>query len=234
MTGLVNAGRWRKSQPMKTTWNAKQWTFLVLSLLSFTAFIWIGHVYGWWQAGVVALSIGIAATLFPVIFAFLGWEALNPAGEWFDTAQQLGTQQKRVLDHYSRLKGTLCFWKSKAAAHHRLHVARVLWSLISGVSLPVLVQLFEKTNGWCVLFMTMLTTWTGVVVALAFTLRSEEKYQGFRQQESDFYDKSRELLDFVKDTDSELEAKVDEYIRVISEVRKVGRRVETSSPPSAM
>jgi hypothetical protein len=146
----------------------------------------------------------------------------------------LGAQKKRVLDHYSRMRGTLRFWKNKATAHHRLHLARVIWSLISGVSLPVLVQLFQKADVWSVQFMTILTTWTGLVDALAFTLRSEEKYQGFRQQESDFYDKCRELLDFVKADDPELETMIDEYIRLIHEVRKVGRRVETSSPPSAL
>jgi len=215
-------------------WNNKQWTFLIIAVLTFLAFLWVGVSYGWWQAGVVVLSVGIAATIFPIVFAFLGFEELNPPGEWFDTADQLGAQQKRVLDHYSRIKGTLRFWKNKAAAHHRLHLARVIWSLISGASLPVLVQFFDKTEKWSILFMTILTTWTGIVVAMAFTLRSGEKYQGFRQQESDFYDKSRELLDFSKADDEDLGKKIDDYIKLVNEVRKVGRRVETSSPPSAL
>jgi len=47
------------------TWNSKQWTFVVLTLLTLTGFIWVGDAYGWWQAGVLVLSVGIATTLFP-------------------------------------------------------------------------------------------------------------------------------------------------------------------------
>jgi hypothetical protein len=43
---------------------------------------------------------------------------------------------------------------------------------------------------------------------------------------------NKSLLDFAKENDPELEKKVDEYINIIKGIRKVGRRVETGSPPS--
>ncbi|GIE95535.1 hypothetical protein [Paractinoplanes rishiriensis] len=104
-----------------------------------------------------------------------------------------------MAEHYSRMAGTLRFWKSKAAAYQRLHTARVGWSLVAGAALPVLVQ-----------------------------------YQGLRQQESDFYDCTRDLLDNASDDPKELKKQVDSYIEMVNRIRKVGRRVETSSPPSAL
>jgi hypothetical protein len=195
----------------------------------------VGVIYDWWRAGITALTVSIAVTIVPIVVSFLGISRLNPQERWFDTADYLGPQKERVEDHFSRMVGTLMYWKSKAAAHYRLHLARVVWSLASAVSLPVLIQRYEPDNAWSVIFMTMLTTWTGFVVALAYTLKSEEKYQGFRQQESDFYDVSRRLLDSARGkTDEDLRTQVDQYIREVNEVRKVGRRVETGSPPSAL
>jgi len=214
--------------------DTKKLWFIVFSIIGGAFSIYVGLTYGPWQAGVAGLLFSIVITIVLIVFAFLNFEKLNKQGKWFDTAEQLGDQQQRVLDHYSRIIGTLQFWKSKAIAHYRLHLARVIWSLLSGVTLPVLVQFYDKTIPSAVLFMTIYTTWTGFIIVLAFTLRSEEKYQGFRQQESDFYDKSRELLDFAKNNAPNLEKKVDEYIETINQIRKVGRKVETNSPPSAL
>lgn len=193
----------------------------------------IGPRYGWWQAGCAVLGVGIACTLAPIIYSFLSFQELYDPGDWFNTASQLGPQQERVAGHYSRITGPLRFWKNKAAAHHRLHLARVFWSLISAVSLPVLIQHYDRSNDWSVLFMTTLTTWTGLVVALAYTFKSEERFQGFRQQESDFYDASRDLLDSVSPDDPDLREKVDAYIELVKSIRKFARHVETGSPPSA-
>src|SRR5215469_4224075 len=160
---------------------AKQLGAALVALVIVSAFLGVGPSYGWWEAGVVVLGISIAATLAPILFSFLNFAELNDPGDWFDTASQLGHEKARVVTHYSRIRGTLRFWKNKAAAYHRLHLARVLWSLLSAVALPVLIQHFDRTNRWSVLFLTILTTWTGLIVALAYTFKAEEKYQGLRQ-----------------------------------------------------
>ncbi|GAB2672430.1 hypothetical protein [Nocardia goodfellowii] len=207
--------------------------FLVAAMIA-AATLLIGPNYGWWQAGVAVLTVGTVATAAPIVFSFLNFGELNDPGEWFSSASQLGTEQSRVLEHYSRIHGTLRFWKNRAAAYHRLHLARVFWSLLSAVLLPVLIQRFEHADGWSVLFMTAFTTWTGLVVGIAYTFKAEEKYQGLRQQESDFYDVCRRLLDTTSATDQNLKQKVDDYIEVVSLIRRTARRVETGSPPSAL
>jgi hypothetical protein len=171
----------------------KQGGFLFVAILSIGSFLWVGINHGWWQAGVTVLAISIVITIVPIVLSFLGFAELNDPGEWFDSADQLGGQKQRVMAQYTRIKGTLRFWKNKAAAHHRLHLARVIWSLISGVSLPVLVQRYDKADVWSTLFMTMLTSWTGFIVALAYTFKSEEKYQGFRQHIGKYLSSLRKL-----------------------------------------
>ena len=226
---------------VKPSWLSVQWSkhrkqfgFLAMTALALAGLIIVGVRAGWWYGGSAALAVGIVTTALPIIWSFLGFSDLNDPGPWFNNAANLGAQASRLQAHYERIEGTLRFWKNKATAHYRLHLARVMWSLISSVSLPVLVQRFEKNEPGAVLFMTALTTWVGLISILAYTLKSEEKYQGFRQQESDFYDEGRRLLDFADPNDPNFKDRVDGYIRTIDQVRKVGRRVETGSPPSAV
>lgn len=186
-----------------------------------------------WEVATWLLCVGIAVTLVPVVWAFLKRVKLHDGGPWFGDTPELGDQQARLLRHHQRILGTLVYWKNRAAAHRRLHLARVAWSLISAVALPVLVQFHDRSSG-AMIFMTLFTTWTGLVVACAFTFKSEEQYQGFRRQESDYYDVTRRLLDFSSSDPMELRQQVDEYFEYVEAIRKVARRVETGSPPSAL
>jgi hypothetical protein len=187
-----------------------------------------------WLAASVVLLLGILGTIVPVALAFLKKIKLDKPTSWFDKATVLGAQQQRLLDHEARIQGTLLFWKNKAAAHGRLHSSSVLWSLFSAVSLPVLVQLYEKSLMWSNVFLTTLTFWTGLVVALAHTFKSEELYRGFRQCESDYYDLTRRLLDYPAKTEQELDAQVDAYLETVYRIRALGRDVETNSPMSVL
>ena len=214
-----------------------------LLILGLYSAVGLGGVYigftspspdAWWQGGTFVLVIAIIFTLAPIVWGFLVFTELFPPGEWFDSSEELKEHRVRLVAHYSRITGTLKFWKSKASAHQRLYSAQVVWATLSGVALPVLVQYFDKTTIWPTLFLTILTTWNGILLALTFTLNSRELYRGFRQQESDFYDESRRLLNAAKANDPDLANKVEGYIQLVASIRRVGRRVETGSPPSAL
>jgi hypothetical protein len=187
-----------------------------------------------WLAASCGLLSTIVATVIPVACAFLKRIKLVKASSWFEHATLLGSQQQRLLDHEARIQGTLLFWKNKAAAHGRLRNASVLWSVFSAVSLPVLVQLFEKQLIWSNVFLTTLTVWTGLIVAAAHAFKSEELHRGFRQCESDYYDLTRRLLDNLADDPKQLKAQVDAYLETVSRIREFGRDVETNSPTSAI
>jgi hypothetical protein len=187
-----------------------------------------------WLYACIVLLIAILGTSAPIVYAFLRKIKLDAPKSWFESADSFAEQKQRLLDHDSRIIGTLIFWKNQAIAHRRLDNARVLWGLFSGVSLPVLIQFFDKSVLWANIFLTILTFWTGLVVSLAYTFKSEELFRGYRQCESDYYDLTRSLLDNPAKTPSEREVQVTEYLKTVAKIRALARDVETSSPPSAI
>ncbi len=209
--------------PVKPSWLSVKWSkhhkqlgFLAMTALALAGLIIVGARVGWWYGGLAALAVGIVATALPILWSFLASGAERPRS-LVHQRRQPGHSGAQAAGPLRAIEGTLRFWKNKATAHYRLHLARVMWSLISSVSLPVLVQRFEKDEPGAVLFMTALTAWTGLISILAYTLKSEEKYQGFRQQESDFYDEGRRLLDFADPRDPKFKERVDGYIRTIDQ-----------------
>lgn len=185
-----------------------------------------------WQIGLLTLIVGIVITLIPIIRAFLKKIKLDKPKSWFNDADYFGDLKNRLIANENRIKGTLVYWKNKAAAHRMLHNANIFWGLISSVSLPVLIQYYDASDIWSHSFMTVLTLWTGLIFAISHTLKSEEKYQGFRATESDYYDITRELLDSSERDPQKLEELVHDYFEIVEKIRKVARRVETGSPPS--
>lgn len=185
-----------------------------------------------WKYGLVALLIAIVVTTIPIVLAFMKKVKLDKPKYWFDEADFFGDQKERLKATEGRIQGTLVYWKNQAAAYRLLHNANIFWGLIAAVSLPILVQFYDKTEFWSLAFMTVLTFWTGLIFAIAHTLKSESKYQGFRATESDFYDLTRELLDTPERDPEELKKLVNDYILTVEKVRKVARRIETGIPPS--
>lgn len=182
-----------------------------------------------WCIGTIFLFIFIIITIVIILTAFFKKIQLKKPKKWFDENENLKEQKNRLLDHQDRIIGTLMFWKNKAELYNRLHIARIYWGLISSIIIPVLLQFFDKNNIWANAFMTILTTWTAIIVGLAQILKAEEKYRGYRQCESDYYDLSRELLDNLPKDESELKKTVDEYLEITSQIRKIGRVIETDS-----
>lgn len=182
-----------------------------------------------WCIAAIILFAFILITIVIILFAFFKKIQLKKPSMWFEESKNFKGQQKRLIDHQERIIGTLMFWKNKAALYNRLNMSKICWSLISSIIIPVLLQFFDKNNVWANTFMTVLTTWTAILVALTYTLKSEEKYRGYRQCESDYYDLSRELLDNPAEDENELKIQVDNYLEIVSQIRKLGRAIETDS-----
>ncbi|MBW4623182.1 MAG: hypothetical protein KME17_27970 [Cyanosarcina radialis HA8281-LM2] len=101
-----------------------------------------------WGIGILILSIGISITIVPLIVAFFHKDDLHSFGNWFENASNLGAEQERLKEHFRRIKETLAYGKNRAAYYHRLDLARVIWSSISSVTLPVLVQFYNANDKW--------------------------------------------------------------------------------------
>ena len=185
-----------------------------------------------WQIGLIILITGIILTIIPIVLAFMKKVKLDKPKSWFNEANHFGNLKERLIANENRIQGTLIYWKNQAAAHQKLHNSNIFWGIISAVSLPVLIQYYEDTNIWSHAFMTILTFWTGILFSVSHTFKSEEKYQGFRATESEYYDITRELLDTPIKEENKLEKLVNEYFEVVEKIRKIARKVETESPPS--
>lgn len=184
-----------------------------------------------WLYAISILIISIILTLIPLVKAMLQKVEPDKATPWFNDAIQLADQQERVIANFDRIKGTLVYWKNQAYAYSKLEDARLFWSILSSVLLPILVQVYDKSL-LANIFFTTLTVWTGILVTFSYTLKAEQKYQGFRAIESDYYDISRELLDFTKKEPQELEAQVENYFKTVEKIREMARDVETGRPVS--
>ncbi len=187
-----------------------------------------------WFVLLCSVLLGAILTMVPIILAFLQKVKLDRAPKWFKDADYFGDQHQRLCDHEDRVIGTLVYWKNKAAAHHRLHTASVIWSLITAVTLPVLVQFYESSNNWSVAFLTLITIFAGFIVALSHAMKSEAMSRGFRECESDYYDCARELLDNPGEDAEEIRQSVDKFFKTVQAIRMAGRKVETNRPPSGL
>ena len=187
-----------------------------------------------WIFAWVVLLLALVSTIVPILQAVFKTVRLEKPSAWFDNANQFADDKQRLVDHEARITGTLSFWKNQATRHGRINTARILWSLCAAVTLPLLIQLYDKSQVWANVFLTTLTLWTGFIVSLAHTLKSEEKFRGYRQCESDYYDVSRALLDNPAGTPEERKQQVTGYLSTVANIRAFGRDVETNTPPSAL
>lgn len=168
-------------------------------------------------------------TITVILYAYFKKIELKRPSIWFSESDSFGSQQQRLITHQERILGTLGFWKNKAALHNRINMSKTYWSLISSIVIPVLLQFYDNKDVWANVFMTVITTWSAILVGLDYTLKSEQKYRGFRQCESDYYDLARRLLDHPKENEEELKEQVDEFLEAVEQIRKIGRAVETDS-----
>lgn len=185
-----------------------------------------------WLYAIVLLVFFIIGTGIPIGKAFFKKVELDKAGKWFGDAEYFQEQQMRLQDSFGRITGTLIFWKNQAAAYKLLNNSRILWSLVSGGVVPVLLFAYDRNDPYAAVFMVSLTTWTSFIVVVAYTLKAEEKYKGFRMVESAYYDLSRHLLDFPAPDAEGRKVQVDTYLLQVEHIRDIGRKVvETGSPP---
>ena len=78
-------------------------------------------------------------TLYPTCRKFLGKVKLNPGGSSFNESSYFSEDGRKRLDqHYSRLQGTLGFWKKQAGVFTSFHYYCVSWTILSAWAVPLL------------------------------------------------------------------------------------------------
>ena len=186
-----------------------------------------------WLLGIVVYVALASATSIPLWLRLLRGVKLNPAGSSFEESPVFSQQAKaRLTQHYSRMLGTLGFWKKQAEFYRYLHYYTMCWTIPSSVIIPFLVQAPSNDPTLSKWLITLISGFTAILLSFHRALKVDANFKAFRYGESEFYDAYRRLLDrpesFGKTEDEQLQG----YFDVVESVRKYIRNAEIDNLPT--
>ncbi len=184
-----------------------------------------------WIVFIVTYLVLAAVTLFPTVKAMMKKFDLQEAKFSFTDALHFSDDQKTRLEHhYSRLQGTLVFWKNNAEKYGYLHFYCVFWIIIGGIATPVLIQAIDVSNPnvskWCV---TIVAIHVALLSAVHKGFKVEQNYKNFRLGESEYFDLRRRVLDQPHLLATDTEAQIAEYFSTTEAIRRDMRNKEIDS-----
>lgn len=175
-------------------------------------------------------------TLVPTLIAVLKGVALNPGGASFDDCVHFSTEgKKRLVDHYSRLMGTLGFWKKRAESFASFHYYCVVWSILSSWAVPVIASIGSQpsdANPYSKSFLVLVASHVALALSFHKGLKVADGMKAFRHGESEFYDLYRRLLDRPSTFGPDEATQIDSYFAEVEKIRRLVRTSETESLPS--
>lgn len=170
-------------------------------------------------------------TLIPTFKASRKKVKLNPGGDSFESSTYFSEQNKlRLSQHFSRLNGTLIFWKNKAELYRCFHNYCLWWSIPISILIPVLIQ-FLNTTILPKLFLTIISSHAAIIIAFNRAFKVEKNYIAFRQGESEFYDIYRLLLDNPEEFGENQDIQIKKYFKCVEAIRKNTRNSEIDNIP---
>jgi len=184
-----------------------------------------------WTTSIICY-IGLALVSFvPVVIAMLKKVKLHPGGETFSESPYFTDANKKLLQqHFTRLHGTLVFWKNKAEWHKRFHYYTLFWTIPVSILIPIITQTVDTTFE-AKLFLTIISTHTALLIAFHRALKIENNFKAFRHGESEFYDLYRRLLDRPLSFGATEEKQLETYFIEVENIRRAVRIAETDNLP---
>lgn len=156
---------------------------------------------------------------------------LHPGGETFSESPYFTDANKKLLQqHFTRLHGTLVFWKNKAEWHKRFHYYTLFWTIPVSILIPIITQTVDTTFE-AKLFLTIISTHTALLIAFHRALKIENNFKAFRHGESEFYDLYRRLLDRPISFGATEEKQLETYFIEVENIRRAVRIAETDNLP---
>lgn len=184
-----------------------------------------------WTIATIVYGALVGLTFVPVIPPLLRKVKLKPGGSAFAESPHFTEDNKALLEqHYSRINGTLVFWKNQAAKYEAFHIYCLFWTIPSAVIIPVLAQSVTDDNANSVkLLLTLVSAVTAVLLAFHRGFKIEENFKGFRHGESEFYDLYRRLLDRPQSFGESEDERVEKYFQEVEVIRRFVRNTETNN-----
>ncbi|MBO9714172.1 hypothetical protein [Sphingomonas sp.] len=188
---------------------------------------------GWWWAILIYLGAALL-TLIPTLRALFSGIKPNPGGASFEKATFFSEENRdKLAQHYSRLAGTLGFWKDRAETYTAFHYYCVVWTILSAWAVPLVGSMAPQVEGspskWLIVIIS-----SHVALALSFHrgLKVAEGMKAFRHGESEFYDLYRRLLDRPHLFGNSEESQMDAYFAEVERIRRLVRHAETETIPT--
>ena len=172
-------------------------------------------------------------TLCPTLLKIVKGVSLNPGGASFEKSSHFTEDSKVLLtQHYSRLMGTLGFWKKRAETFTSFHYYCVVWTILSSWAVPVIASQSSATSPYAKAFLVLVSSHVALALSFHKGLRVADGMKAFRHGESEFYDLYRRLLDRPAELGPDERTQIDYYFSEVEKIRRFVRSSETESMPS--
>ena len=182
----------------------------------------------WAYMGVALLS------LFPTLRALGRDVKLNPGGQSFNEAAAFSPEaRQRLAAHYSRIAGTLGYWKKRARIYTCFHFYSAGWTILGAWAVPLPGAVAPQVEGSVSKWLIVLVS-SHVALTLSFHrgLKVAEGMKAFRHGESEFYDLYRRMLDRPHLFGESEEDRIDNYFSEVDRIRRLVRTAETDAVPN--
>jgi hypothetical protein len=170
-------------------------------------------------------------TFIPTLRAIFKVIKLHPGGDSFNKSPHFSEEEKNKLNqHFSRIQGTLGFWKNQAEKYRKFHYYCLYWTIPSSILIPIIIQAMN-TNPYSKVLLTIISTHTAILLAFHRGFKIEDNFKAFRLGESEFYDTYRRILDRPNSFGNTTEEQLNNYFSKVEEIRKYVRNAETDNLP---
>jgi hypothetical protein len=136
----------------------------------------------------------------------------------------------KLMQHESRIQGTLLFWKNEANKYKQFHYYTLIWTTFSSTLIPILAQAITE-DFFSKLLITIISGHIALLLAFHRAFKVDKNFQAFRQGESEFYDLRRRLLDRPHTLGANEKKQLDTYFEQVEIIRKFVRNAETDNFP---
>ena len=184
--------------------------------------------WAWLIGGYLALAM---VTFVPTFLALIAGVKLNPGGASFDKSSFSPEGRERLALHFSRLQGTLAFWKREAVRNARFHYYCLWWTIVSSSLMPCLTQAIDGSDPVSKWFLTTVAAHVALVLGFHRGLKVAEHFKAFRHGESEYYDMYRRLLDRPHTFGDTEAVQIEAYFQETERLRRFVRTAETDSLP---
>lgn len=183
-----------------------------------------------WDYAILIYLLLAFLSLLPTLFAILVKVKLNPDGIGYESSQFFNSQEKeRLIQHYSRINGTLIYWKNQAEKYKRFNNYALFWTILIAIIIPIISTQIGKDHSN--LFLTIISSHAALILGFHKGFKVEKNYQVFRMAESEFYDLRRELLDNPEKFGNTSKEQIENFFNNVQTLRKNTRQSEIDNIP---